>query len=281
MGILFALLCFGFAAVNDFVFKLFSRREYSRGLYLALIGIVWFALLWLPTGGWPESDGKALLWSCLSGVFSVAANLLLIEAMRGGSAGVCATIYRLNLVGVVLGATLFLGETLTPLQWCGILLAVAAVLSLLPGELRFGGAGGKSLLLATAAALLRAGMGLGYKQALLSGAAGELLLLSNAAIWFAAGLLYAVLREKIVLPHRRIGRTLCAYSLVSGVLVTAIVWTMAQALRYGDAAVVLPISQMSFLLTFLLGAGFLGERFTRGRCAALGCGAGAILLLAG
>ncbi len=47
-----------------------------------------------------------LFWGCASGFLSVSANILLIEAMGMQSAGICSTIYRLNLVPAVLGAWL-------------------------------------------------------------------------------------------------------------------------------------------------------------------------------
>ena len=102
----YAFCCLFFAALNDFVFKLFARKERSRGLFVAVAGSVWFALLaFLPWS--PESDfGATLLWGAVSGALSVTSNLLLIEAMSHNSAGMCATIFRLNLVLVVLSAAL-------------------------------------------------------------------------------------------------------------------------------------------------------------------------------
>ena len=134
MAVVFAFCCLVFAACNDLVFKVFTRKQRSKGSFISLIGITWLlALVWLPRS--PESNPlMTVLWGCISGVFSVSSNILLMEAMERQSAGVCSTIYRLNMILVVLGATLFLGETLSILQWTGILLAVLAVLAFLPGK---------------------------------------------------------------------------------------------------------------------------------------------------
>ena len=67
----YAFCCLFFAALNDFVFKLFARKERSRGLFVAVAGSVWFALLaFLPWG--PESEfGGPRLWGAVSGVVAV------------------------------------------------------------------------------------------------------------------------------------------------------------------------------------------------------------------
>ena len=97
----------------------------------AVIGIVWGILvpICFPID-W--SSWKAIvLWGSITGFFSITANLLLIEAMGLQSAGVCSTIYRLNLVPVVFGAWILLGERVTLIHWIGIVFAVGAVLCFL------------------------------------------------------------------------------------------------------------------------------------------------------
>ena len=54
---------------------------------------------------------------------------------------------------------------------------------------------------------------------------------------------------------------------------------MMKSLKYGDASIVLPIQQMSFLATFFLGVIFLKEKVSGRRIAALVCGVVALLLL--
>lgn len=220
-----------------------------------------------------------VLWGCISGVFSVSSNILLMEAMERQSAGVCSTIYRLNMILVVLGATLFLGETLSILQWTGILLAVLAVLAFLPGRQDAGAADGvrkTGFYLVLAAAVLRAGMGLSYKYGFLQDADRNGVTLINSLFWIGGGILYALLRERqLHLP----GRKLLLYGVFSGLLVAGIVFFMAASLHLGNAGIVLPIAQMSFLGTLLLSVLILKERIDVMKIAAVLCGAGAILLL--
>ena len=202
-----------------------------------------------------------------------------MEAMERQSAGVCSTIYRLNMILVVLGATLFLGETLSILQWTGILLAVLAVLAFLPGKQDAGAADGvrkTGFYLVLAAAVLRAGMGLSYKYGFLQDADRNGVTLINSLFWIGGGILYALLRERqLHLP----GRRLLLYGVFSGILVAGIVFFMAASLHLGNAGIVLPIAQMSFLGTLLLSVLILKERIDVMKIAAVLCGAGAILLL--
>lgn len=226
MAILFAFCCLAFAAVNDFVFKLFARKERSRGIFVALIGMVWLMLLcWMP---WNKESSVAatILWGAVSGFFSVTANLLLIEAMGHESAGVCSTIYRLNLVLVVAGAVLFLGETLTVIQAVGILFAILAILAFFPmGQnihLRTVG-----FYLVVIAAILRAGMGLTYRYGFLHGADRNGVVVINSVFWIIGGIVYALRREKrIGMPNRK----MLVYSGLSGLFVAGIVVFMALSL---------------------------------------------------
>ncbi len=279
MAVFCAFLCLGFSACNDLLFKLFARKERSRGLFVAVIGAVWLAMVGVTLKGdaidWPAT----MFWGAVSGVFSVTGNLLLIESMGRLGAGVCSTIYRLNLVPVVLGASLLLGETLSLLQWIGVGCAIMAVLAFRPK----GGVprpGGKMLTAAFAliilAAFLRAGMGLSYRYGFLHGADRGWVTALNAVCWIAGGLVYARFCEKKGAP---LNWKMAGYGALSGCLVVGIVVTMALSLQYGEAAQVLPIAQMSFLLTSILSIWLLKEKFTARFGAALGLGVAAIVCL--
>ena len=80
-------------------------------------------------------------------------------------------------------------------------------------------------------------------------------------------------------PARAFDRKTFGYGALSGVFVAGIIYCMARSLALGDASIVLPIQQMSFLATFFLGVIFLKEKVTWRKIAALGCGVAALLLL--
>lgn len=279
MAVIFAFCCLVCAACNDFVFKLFTRVERSKGQFVTLVGILWFlTLVWLPRS--PESDWKmTLLWGCISGFLSVSSNILLIEAMARQSAGLCSTIYRLNMVLVVLGATLILNEKLSLVQWGGIALAVVAVLAFLPRKGDAGAAkkaGMAGFFMVLAAAFLRAGMGLSYKYGFLHGADQNGVAVVNSFFWIFGGLLYAFLAER---NFKFPDKLLLGYGALSGVLVAGIVFFMAASVNLGNASIVLPIAQMSFLGTLLLSVIFLKEKIDILKIIAVLCGTAAIILL--
>lgn len=279
MAVVFALCCLACAACNDFVFKLFTRVERSKGQFVALVGILWFlTLVWLPRD--PANDWKmTLLWGGISGFLSLTSNILLIEAMARQSAGLCSTIFRLNMVLVVLGATFILNEKLTGLQWVGIGLAILAVLAFIPrksGSEAAKKAGMIGFGMVLLAAFLRAGMGLSYKYGFLHGADQNGVAVVNSFFWIFGGLLYAFLVER---NFKKPDKLLLGYGTLSGVLVAGIVFFMAGSLKLGNASIVLPIAQMSFLGTLLLSVLFLKEKVDILKIIAVLSGTAAILLL--
>lgn len=282
MAIFYAFCCIFCSAMNDFVFKLFARKPRSRGLFVFAIGITWFITsLFLP-----ELRGKnwqvTIIWGLISGFFSLAGNLLLIEAMGKQSAGLCSTIYRLNLALVIPGAWILFKENNTLLQCIGIAAAFAAVLFFLPGsnngstekkEAKLG------LILVIIAAILRAGMGLSYKYGFNLGASANGVNLVNGFCWIIGGLIYYLLRERKNPEFTVLNKKLAAYGILSGLFVFGIVFFMAHSVQLGNASIVLPIMQMSFVVTFILSAVFLKEKLTVYKFIALLCGAAALLLL--
>ncbi|MBQ9775861.1 MAG: EamA family transporter [Lentisphaeria bacterium] len=279
MAVVFALCCLACAACNDFVFKLFTRVERSKGQFVTLVGILWFlTLVWLPRD--PANDWKmTLLWGGISGFLSLTSNILLIEAMARQSAGLCSTIFRLNMVLVVLGATFILNEKLTGLQWVGIGLAILAVLAFIPrksGSEAAKKAGMIGFGMVLLAAFLRAGMGLSYKYGFLHGADQNGVAVVNSFFWIFGGLLYAFLVER---NFKFPDKLLLGYGALSGVLVAGIVFFMAASVNLGNASIVLPIAQMSFLGTLLLSVLFLKEKVDILKIIAVLSGTAAILLL--
>ena len=275
----YTLCCLGCSAFNDLLFKFFARKERSRGLFVAAVGffgVLLFAFLPDKTGVWQST----LLWGIICGIFSAVGNILLIESMGSLSAGVCSTIYRLNLALVVPLSVVIFGETLQPAQYCGIVLAIAAVLAFLPGSGGSSNGGSRKkylpVIMIITACIFRAGLGIACKYGPMQGASLNGINLIIEFIWLISGIGYYLLKERKVY---RMDLKLTAYGAASGVLVAGIIFFMMLALKHGNASVVLPIAQMSFLLTFLLSMVFLKEKLTVLKAFALICGVGAMLLL--
>lgn len=279
--LVYTFSCLACASVNDLVFKLFARKERSRGLFVALVGLIGvICFSFLPdkfNGNLPAT----FIWGIICGFFSITANIMLIESMSFLSAGICSTIYRLNLALVVPMSVLFLNEKLAWTQYAGIALAILAVLFFLP-------ASGKNneekvskqtllpMVIVIMAAVFRAGMGITCKYGPMQGASINGINFIVEMIWVVCGLLYYLVRER---KKCRPDIQICKYGAISGILGAGIMFFMMMALSVGNASIVLSIAQMSFLLTFILSVIFMKEKITMLKLIAIFCGAGAILLL--
>ena len=129
-----------------------------------------------------------------------------------------------------------------------------------------------ALLVMITAAFMRSGMGLSYRYGFLHGADEKYVVVVNSLFWIFGGVVYAFWRER----DRQNSdsselKKLFGYGIFSGLLASGIVLTMAQALKAGSASVVLPIAQMSFLVTGALGICFLHEKLSWGKAAAFIC----------
>jgi len=278
-AIFLALISMICAAANDFVFKLYARRQASVGAYLAVIGIVWAFVFTVGLPSWDcLLERKTAQWGILSGVFSITANILFVKALARGDMGICSTIFRLNLVPAALLAFLLFKEPVTLPRLTAIASGVAAVLLISwPSKKAIS----KSLvstaiLLIVVASFLRAGMGLSYKAGLLNGANEYGILAINGLVWIAGGIICHFFVDG---EMRRIPPSTLAYGGLSGALVCGIVLFMMLALKHGDASLVLPVTQMSFALTALAGIVLMKEPLTARKCAGVSLGVFCILLM--
>ena len=267
------------AAANDFVFKLYARRHDATGANLAIIGVVWAGVFMEPLPSFAcLLDYKTAAWGIISGVFSICANILLVKLLAKEDVGICATIYRLNLVPAALLAFILFKEPVTALRLTAIATGVVAIVlfSWPSGKAASKFAFSLAIWLTVLASLLRAGMGLSYKAGLLNGANEYGMLVINGFAWIVGGTIchFVVDQKKWCIPPATL-----AFGALSGVLVCGIVLFMMLALKYGDASLVLPVTQMSFALTALAGIVVIKEPLTSRKCLGIALAMVCILLM--
>ena len=283
MAIFWAFACMFFAACNDLLFKFFAGKNRGNGFFVSVVGVVWLVVALIPAllGQAPADWRATIIWGCISGFFSLAGNIMMLDAMRSLDVGVCSTIYRLNLVPVTVGAALILNENITPIQYVGIAAACLAILAFIPrNQSEVKRKLGWAFIVMIIASLLRAGMGLSYRYGFLHGASEKYVVVINSLFWIFGGVLYAFWRERQLMPYNKQDwKNLFFLGGLSGALVTGIVITMALMLKLGNASVVLPIAQMSFLVTGALGIWLFKERLTVSKAMAFILGVAAVLLL--
>jgi len=277
--LLLAVVSMVCAAANDFVFKLYARRHDSTGSYLAIIGFVWAGVF---IGFLPSLacllNYKTAAWGIISGVFSICANILLVKSLAKEDVGICATIYRLNLVPAALLAFILFKEPVTVPRLTAIATGIVAIWLFSWPSRKSASKFVFSLViwLTVTASLLRAGMGLSYKAGLLNGANEYGLLVINGFIWIIGGTIchFVVDQKKWRIPPATV-----AFGVLSGVLVCGITLFMMLALKHGDASLVLPVTQMSFALTALAGIVVIREPLTFKKCLGIALAMICILLM--
>tara|TARA_B100000614_G_scaffold260575_1_gene287861 strand:+ start:32 stop:883 length:852 start_codon:yes stop_codon:yes gene_type:complete len=277
-AIFFALVSLAAAGCLDVTFRRFSLKLRSRGMYVFGCGVVWLALqlTYLSiTEVQLRLDEVTVMYGLLTGAFLVLANILLIESLTGLDVSLGSMIYRLNTIGVVAISFVLLGEDVGFIKLLGVGIGIAAVLIL------YRRGDGVSIpilffVMAVVASASRAIYGVASKVALEQGASAEGLLVIAATSWIVGGFAYAAFREKRI----RITGKKAVYAVVSGFLAFAVVNALIEALKHGEASVVVPIANLSFVVAMLLSV-FLGMEELSGRkYLAIGCAAMSVFLMA-
>ena len=269
MGIIFALFSLAFAGVSDFFFKQYIQKEHQPlGRFVTGIGIVWSAVFGIAF----LLSGESWMWAKWyipvgAGVSSTVANLLFIGSLGYISAGTGSTIYRLNLVIAAVMGMVILGESTTILKVVGIVLGAASVLMLKNNDSQTGYSRHHVLVVVCLliACILRATMGILFKLANTHNIPKFEVLSICGICWIAGGFIFGILRGEKFSWHGRMWR----YSTISGLFVCGIVYFLLMATRFGDASIVIPIAQLSFIVTSVLGVIFHKERFGWRKCVAV------------
>ena len=280
-AVAFALASLACAGLTDVVFKFYARVDRPRGAYVMGVGLVWTAwqcaiVAW---SGGAGIDAATIAFGLAAGVFVGLSNTLLIESLGHVDVSLGSTIYRLNTIAVVILAVLLLDEPLTAVKVGGIVLGVASVVLLFEtrhpkaqARARFRFYFGRAIV----ASLLRAGFGIVGKLAALQGVDLAAMLLVNAPVWIAIGAIYSWRRGERLAPTR----AMAGYAFVSGSLICGVANFLMLALARGEASVVVPIANMSFVAALLLSVALGMERLTPRKGMAVVLAIAAIVVLA-
>jgi drug/metabolite transporter (DMT)-like permease len=215
-----------------------------------------------------------MLWGAVAGVLVVVGYYNFAWSLRHGSVSTNATIFRLSFAVTAVLAVLVLDEPLTSPKLIGLVSALVAVWLLLaaPGA---GGDRSDSESRTSLGRVLIATLAVGiasftYKLGLRAGAAPVGLVVAQGGVAVTLATAFAAIVDRGVRPSRVV---LSHAPLAAVLLVFAFIF-LAMGLQRGDASVIVPIAQMGFVVTALLGFVFLREPFT------LRKGAGLIAALA-
>jgi uncharacterized membrane protein len=255
-----ALLFYGLA---DFVYKRGAAAGAEPHHFLMVQ--TWFfnplALLYGLISGTLVLNA-ASLWGAAAGVCAVVGYYNFAYSLRSGSVSTNATIFRLSFAVTVALAVLVLGEPLTALKLAGLALVVLAVWLLLAAPTagvasarRENWSSLRRVLIATVVVGI---LSFTYKLGLRQGATPIALVVTQAwvAVTLATG--FTAYVDRRIRPSRAAWR----YAPVAAVLLVIAFIFLAQGLQRGQASVVVPVAQMGFVVTALLGFFLLREPFT-------------------
>ncbi|HEY7675475.1 MAG TPA: EamA family transporter [Candidatus Methylomirabilis sp.] len=223
----------------------------------------------------------AALWGAVGAVFAFTGFYNFARSLHSGLVSVCAPLFRLSFVGTAFLAILLLGEPFTWRKGLGIASALVAVWLLLGAAARVAPTAGRvrraSLARVSIATAAVAVANLVYKVGLRAGATAASLLVTQACVATGLALGLVLVTEGEV----RVPPATWRYSGGAGVVLATAFVCMMEALARGQASVVVPITQMGFVVTALLGMLLLKEPFTPRKGLGLAAALAAILFLAG
>ena len=264
----------------DFLYGRVARQNIS-------IATVWCcqALVVTPvTGIWAYLEGN-YTWSLLSLLGGVTSALFFIgfwtflQSVRHGEIGVSTLIYRINFVMTALLAVVFLGEPVTLLKGAGFALAILAIWMI--AEVRLSGRGGwrisrRSILWALVAMSAFGVLNIVFKIGVSTGLAPTMFMHANTLFFTTLAYLYAW-RVQGGPRYSWVG---WRYGGVVGFALPAAAIFLLEAMKRGEASVVTPISQLSFVVSILMATIWMGERLSLRKLMGLLLALGTIVVFA-
>jgi drug/metabolite transporter (DMT)-like permease len=259
-GLGFALGAMLFFGLGDIVYKRAAMAGVKAHHFLMVqswgfaAAVALYAAL---TGTLRFVAGSA--WGLLAGLFMFTGFYNFAKSLHEGSISINAPVFRLSFVLTAALAIALLGEPLTAWKAAGIALALAAAWLLLGGKVDEGRKESAASLARVLIATVAVGIGnFIYALGLRQGATAASLILLQAAVVVSLSTVFVWRTDGRVRPSGLVVRHAPRASLT---LALAFVF-MVEAMGRGQASVAVPIAQMGFVVTALLGFAFLGEGFT-------------------
>jgi len=222
---------------------------------------------------------KGTLWGLLVGVFVLTGFYNFAYSLKSGPVSVNAPVFRLSFVITAVLAVAFLGEPLNGYKIAGISLALVAVWLLL-GAPAAGDAArreSRASLVRVLIATLAVGIGnFVYKYGLRGGATPASLIVAQAIVVVTCATAFVGIVDRRIRPSRAVLR----YAPIAAIALALGFCLMVESLARGEASVVVPVAQMGFVATSLIGFLLLGERFTPRKAAGLAAALAALASLA-
>jgi len=269
------MLCFG---ASDLIYKRAAAAGIASGDFLMLQA--WIFCPGMTLYAWLSGTldpHLPALWGALAGMFLFVALYNFTQSLHGGAVSTNAPIFRLNFTVTAALAILILHETLTLAKAVALACALVAVWLLLAEA---GAERGKFSFASLSRVLLATVMmgltNLFYKIGLQYGAVPETMVAAQAWTFCSLATLFGLLDER----RFRVPPGAWRYSALAALALFGAFVLLMHALALGPASVLVPVAQMSFVLTALFGIGMFGERLDFRKITGLVVAAIALVLFA-
>lgn len=199
------------------------------------------------------------LWGALAGLFVLVGFYNFAHSLRSGSISINAPVFRLSFVLTAGLAIALLGEPLTGYKVAGIALALGAAWLLLGGPVQGEAHETRSSLIRVLLATVSVGIGnFIYTLGLRAGATPGSLIVTQAAVVVPLATAFVGIVDRRIHPAGAVLR----YAPMAALVLALAFALMVESMARGEASVAVPIAQMGFVVTALLGFLFLREPFT-------------------
>jgi drug/metabolite transporter (DMT)-like permease len=243
-----AMVCFG---VSDLVYKRGAAAGIKASEFVMLQawvfcpGVTLYALL---TG--TLTLHVSALWGALAGLFIYVAVFNFAASLQGGAVSTNAPIFRLNFILTAALAILLLGEPMTLPKAAALVGALVAVWLLLAEPGKRDAINKSSLFRVLIATAAMAFANLFYKVGLQQGALPETLVSAQAWVFSSLATFLHWFAGRRLRPTPGAWR----YSSLAAVALAVAFISLTHGLAHGPASVLVPVAQMSFVFTALIGA---------------------------
>jgi drug/metabolite transporter (DMT)-like permease len=268
-------MCYGLA---DWVYKRAAGRGVQAHQFLMLQAF-FFAPGILIYGAVTASlsGGVPFVWGMAAGALLFIALYNFARSLSSGAVTIVVPVFRLSFAVTAALAVWLLHEPLTGWKIAGLAASLAAVWLLLGGRAQTTSrATPASVMRVVLAMLTMSVVSLIYKVGVASGGTPATVMMGQASVFVSLATAFAVWRDRGFRPPAggwRYGATAAVLLLVAQVM-------LLEGLTRGEASVLVPVAQLSFVVTSVLGYVWLRERLTARKALGLAFAIAALVLLA-
>jgi uncharacterized membrane protein len=270
-----AMVCFG---AGDLIYKRAAAKGIEARHFAMLQAFVFCPAVTLYAWATGTLDPHvSALWGAPAGLFLLIAVHNFLASLKTGAVSTNAPIFRLNFTITTALAILLLGETLNAFKVAALAGALLAVWLLLAEPSKSGNRQTfKSLVRVLIATVAMALTNFFHKVGLMHGALPETLVAAQAWTFITLATLIALIGDRGYKVPARAWR----YAPFAAIALVVAFMLLLYGLARGPASVLVPVAQMSFVFTALLGAVMFNERLDTRKRIGLGVAVLALALFA-